>query len=81
MENQSKVWGRGPFECKECGFIRAPAESVAYLCCTLLGLDNVAESRGYIQTWLGNDDIPETSARRIFKVTNDILKAGQEVRA
>lgn len=57
------------------------AESVAYLCCTLLGLNQVAESRGYIQHWLGEDDIPETSARRIFKVTNDILKAGQGVSA
>lgn len=65
----------------------AEAEGVAMLCCAALGLPGLEESRGYIQHWLQNGSdyisagaklaIPETSARKIFKVTDQILKAGK----
>ncbi len=55
----------------------AEAESVALLCCETLGLDGADYARGYIQTWLSGDTIPEASARRIFKAADAILKAGR----
>lgn len=53
------------------------AESVAYILCSLLGLPGLNESRGYIQSWLSGDDIPEKSARKIFAAADKIFKAGQ----
>ena len=42
-----------------------------------LDLPGVDESRGYIQSWWGQDNpIPERSAQRIFKAADQILKAG-----
>jgi hypothetical protein len=55
------------------------AEGVAYLCCESLQLPGAEYSRGYIQHWLGADEIPEASARKIFSVANRILKAGKEI--
>jgi len=52
------------------------AESVALICCESLGLPGSAESRGYIQHWLGNETIPDRSAQRIFKAADTIIKAG-----
>ena len=37
----------------------------------------VDESRGYLQSWLGEGAIPERSAQRIYPVGNKILAAGQ----
>jgi hypothetical protein len=52
--------------------------TVAMLCCASLGLPGVEFSRGYIQRWLGEGGrIPEKTAQRIFRVTNEILKAGE----
>jgi antirestriction protein ArdC len=52
-------------------------ESVAMLCCAALGLPGVAFSRGYIQSWWSaGEAIPETSARRVLKTADQILKAG-----
>lgn len=54
------------------------AESVALICCASLELPGVEFCRGYIQSWLrGAATIPEKSAQKIFKVANQILKAGQ----
>ena len=53
------------------------AEAVALICCESLGLGGADHSRGYIQTWIKGDSIPERSAQRIFKVADQILKAGQ----
>lgn len=54
------------------------AEAVAMLVSEALGLDGIEYSRGYIQGWWGNGkEIPETSARRIFRVANKILEAGR----
>lgn len=55
------------------------AEGTAYLGMHELGLDNEmnpAESRAYIQDWLSGETPPETSIRKVFKLTDTILKAG-----
>jgi antirestriction protein ArdC len=56
----------------------AEAESVALLCCESLDLPGAEYSRGYIQSWLAGDIIPEKSAQKIFHVADQILKAGQQ---
>ena len=53
------------------------AECVALICCESLNLHGNAESRGYIQSWLSGEVIPERSARRIFKAADTILRAGR----
>jgi antirestriction protein ArdC len=53
------------------------AESVALIVCESLGMGGVEHSRGYIQTWLRGDTIPERSAQRVFKAADQILKAGR----
>jgi antirestriction protein ArdC len=55
------------------------AESVAYIVISLLGLEGQKESRGYIQNWLGSNEIAEKSAQRIFGAVEKILKAGKPV--
>jgi hypothetical protein len=52
------------------------AESVALLCLESLGMDGADFCRGYIQSWLQGDTIPERSAQRIFAAADKILKAG-----
>jgi hypothetical protein len=52
------------------------AECVALICCESLGLSGIPECRGYVQTWLGNQAIPDRSAQRIFKAADVILKSG-----
>ena len=52
------------------------AESVAFLLCSILDLPGGDESRGYIQHWLEGCQLPEKSAQRIFKVSQEILAAG-----
>jgi antirestriction protein ArdC len=54
------------------------AESVAFLCCTLLGLPGLHECRGYIQGWLQGGEITDKTAQRIFGATEKILKAGRK---
>jgi hypothetical protein len=54
----------------------AEAESVAFLVGNIIGLDNLSDCRGYIQGWLQGDSIPEKSAQKIFRVADQILKAG-----
>ncbi len=53
------------------------AESVALICCESLGLPGAEFARGYIQSWLAGDMIPEKSAQKIFHAADQILKAGQ----
>lgn len=53
------------------------AESVALLCCEALGLDGPEFSRGYIQNWYQGEEIPEASAKKIFRVADQILRAGR----
>jgi hypothetical protein len=57
----------------------AEAEAVAMLLCESLQLPGAEFSRGYIQSWLRGDVIPEKSAQKIFGAADRILKAGQEV--
>src|SRR5215467_16129942 len=54
----------------------AEAESVAFLVGSIIGLDGMDNSRGYIQGWHQDDSIPEKSAQKIFRVSDQILKAG-----
>jgi len=52
------------------------AESVALICCESLDLPGAVDCRGYIQHSLEGSAIPETSAQKIFKAADAILKAG-----
>lgn len=54
------------------------AEGVAMVVCDVLGLPGEEYSRGYIQHWnkLNAAGITEQSAKKIFKVADQILKAG-----
>ena len=56
------------------------AESVAYLCCAVLGCGNLEASRGYIQHWMQDasaEQVTEKHARRILGAADRILKAGR----
>ena len=71
-EGQQSDTEATPRNLREC-----EAESVALLCCAALELPGADEARGYIQSWWGHaHEIPEPSARRIFRVVDQILKAG-----
>jgi len=54
------------------------AESVAYILCQILNLQGEKESRGYIQSWLNDKTIPDSSAKKIFAAVDKILKSGQK---
>lgn len=54
------------------------AESVAYICCSILGLPGLTECRGYIQGWLQGQTITDKTAQRIFGAAEKILKAGRK---
>ena len=56
--------------------VEVEAEGVAYILCTLLELPGQVESRGYIQSWLSGEALPERSAQRIFSAADKIMKAG-----
>jgi hypothetical protein len=56
------------------------AECVALLCVEALALAGVEYCRGYVQHWLRAERIPESSAARVFKVADQILRAGQPAR-
>ncbi|MCP5278917.1 MAG: DUF1738 domain-containing protein [Thiobacillus sp.] len=53
------------------------AESVAFLLCAVLELPGLMESRGYIQSWLGEEELPAKSAQRIFSAAQKVLAAGR----
>lgn len=53
------------------------AESVAFIMCSLLDLPGQEEARGYVQVWLGDEQIAEKTALRIFATADKLLKAGQ----
>ncbi len=52
---------------------------MALICCENLGLEGAPYCRGYIQSWLAGDEIPEKSAQRIFAAADKILRAGTAV--
>jgi hypothetical protein len=54
------------------------AESVALCVSLALGLKGTEFSVGYIRNWWKGNEIPADSIKKIFRVTNEILKAGQE---
>ena len=56
----------------------AEAEAVALLCLEALGLPGSDYARGYIQAWHGRGTpLPESSAQRIFRAADTILRAGE----
>ena len=71
LENQMADTERTPRCIRE-----VEAESVAYILTDLIDLPGKAESRGYIQNWLQDQDIPEKSAQKIFTAADKIFKAG-----
>ena len=52
------------------------AESVAFIFCAVNECSDLANSRGYIQHYLKNNELDEKSAKRIFTTANKIIKAG-----
>ena len=54
------------------------AECVAYILCSVLNLQGLIESRGYIQHWMRDGSIQDATAKRIFSAATKILKAGQQ---
>ena len=54
------------------------AEAVALLLCESLQLPGSEYCRGYIQSWLQVDVIPEKSCQKIFGAADRILRAGRE---
>lgn len=56
----------------------AEAEAVAMLLCESLELSGTEFCRGYLQSWLNGDVIPEKSAQKIFGAAYRILRAGRE---
>ena len=55
------------------------AETVAYIIGSLTDVNDneLSNSRGYIQSWLGENKLSEATAKRIFKVADEILKVGR----
>jgi len=58
------------------------AESVAYLCCAVLGLPGLEDARGYVQDWLAGSGCDAASftdkhARRVLGAVDKVLKAGK----
>lgn len=53
------------------------AEATALIILDQLGDEDHAASRGYIQAWYKNNEIPEESAHRIFSAADKILKGGR----
>jgi antirestriction protein ArdC len=59
------------------GIFEFEAESSSYLLCNELEVPfNQEESRAYIQNWLRGDTPADSSIRKVFKLTDLILKAG-----
>ena len=52
------------------------AESVALCCMLALGIEGIEYPRGYIKNWLRGQEFPTDSIKKVFKVTDAILKAG-----
>jgi hypothetical protein len=59
------------------------AKAVALLCCESLGLEGATYCRGYLQNWFAQgigfegNAIPEKSAQKIFRVADQIIRAGR----
>lgn len=54
------------------------AEGVALCCMLALGVEGTEYAVGYLRNWWGENEIPADSIKKIFRVTNEILKAGQD---
>ncbi|WP_236737465.1 hypothetical protein [Mycolicibacterium llatzerense] len=65
------------------GVAEFQAESVAYLMAHEIGLSewDSAESRAYIQTWLGGEEVTDQAIKGVFSAVDAILRAGRPVRS
>lgn len=54
------------------------AELVSYIVGASLELPGEEESRGYIQHWLGNNELSQKSAMRVLACANKILRGGEQ---
>lgn len=54
------------------------AEGVALCCALALGLEGTEYCVGYINNWRKSAEVPADSIKKIFRVANEILRAGQE---
>ena len=64
------------------GLMEAEAEILAMLCMKGAGLldeETARYSRGYVQHWLGGDEFPEASTRKVLKGADAIIRAGSIV--
>jgi hypothetical protein len=43
-----------------------------------LGIEGIEFPRGYIKNWWKEKEIPADSIKKVFRVTNEILKSGQQ---
>lgn len=59
------------------GLQEVEAEATSYIVAEALGYGDCAGSRAYVQHWLGENDLPDRNARRIFSTADKILKAGR----
>ena len=62
------------------GLMEAESEILAMLYMKGAGLldeETARYSRGHVQHWLGGDEFPETSARKVLKGADAILRAGR----
>jgi hypothetical protein len=72
-----KILLHGTETCKiSHNMMEVEADCVAMLINATLELDDVAFNRGYIQNWIGNNNIDEKTAQRVICTTDKILKAG-----
>lgn len=72
-ERMTDTKDRTPRDVKE-----MEAEATAMLVMDALGQKDHKESRGYIQAWFRDNEVPEATARHIFAAANTILQAGRE---
>jgi hypothetical protein len=54
------------------------AEAVSYIVAAALDMPGAEDSRGYLAHWRNGQSVEETTARRIFKAADAILRAGRD---
>ena len=53
------------------------AESVAYICASVLRCPGTESARAYVQGWLAGEEVDEKTSQRIFSAAQKILGAGR----
>lgn len=60
----------------EKNIMEVEAELTAFICVSSLGLDGSEECKGYIESWLDGEEIPDSSIKKCFKTAEEILNIG-----